>query len=158
MIWRTGVMSPALLTSGFIFVCQKDDKKHSPPPCQLQDCILRVLGLPKRFTFQTEEKSSRNKNLVYPNCLGKSLKESGKREGYIFTTAGEGRSNWLNLFCEAWLRIWGCAYIFSLTLLAASWDGHLHIHSINKKSHVKKSSYQLKADSGLLTFRLRGTF
>lgn len=129
---------------GFIFVCQKNDKKHSQLPCQLR-IVSWGAGTPTEIYISDRGKKFRNKNLVYPNCLGESLKESGKREGCIFTMAAEGQSNWLNLFCEAWLRVWGCAFIFSLTLLAASWDGYLHIHSINKKKphqEIKGTSWR----------------
>lgn len=53
---------------------------------------LEVLGLPKRFTFQTEEKVQKQE-LKSTQTVQVSLKESGKREGYIFTTVGEGRFN-----------------------------------------------------------------
>ena len=68
---------------GFIFVCQKDDKKHSQLPCQLQDCILRCWDSHRDLHFR-QSKKVQKQELSIPKLSRRVLKGIWeKRRVYI---------------------------------------------------------------------------
>lgn len=161
MAWRMGVMSPALLTSwGSLLSPKKTIKNIHSHHANLRTGPWGA-GTQTEIFIWDRGKQFRNKNLVYPNCLCGSWKESGEREGHKCTTAGEGRSNWLNLFCEAWLWPWGFALVLSFNPpnSLARWTSAASSSFYKReKATPRILRYQLKVDSGLLITQVMRDF
>lgn len=158
MIWRRGVMSPALLTSGFIFVCQKDDKKHSPPPCQLQDCILRCWDSQRDLHFR-QRKKVQKQELSIPKLSRRVLKGIWeKRRVYIHY----GRRREIQL---AESLLWSLTADLGLCIHFLAyppgslmrWAPSYSFYKL-KKATSRNQSYQLKVDSGLLITQVMRDF
>lgn len=150
MVRRMRVMSPALLCGVNFRLQKKTIKNTHHHQANLRTGPWRT-GTPTEIFIWDRGNKFRNKNLEYLNCLGRSLKESGKRERVLFTVAAEERSSWLNLFYEASLPAWGFADIVSFNP-PDSLIRWVFSSSFCKweKATPRNQKFQLKVASGLL--------